>query len=327
MLILAGDIGGTNTRIALFDAVSPTQFDTVREEVFSSENFDGLEKILQQFLSHSTTERIGRACLGIAGPVIDQVCDATNLPWRISAEEIRNRFEFDAVWLLNDLEANAWGIEALPDEDIYQIAAGSGDAKGNRSIISAGTGLGEAGIYWDGNTYRPFPSEGGHSDFSPTTPMEFALYAWLSVQYDHVSWERVVSGPGLENLFRFLLQYREQPTPEWVSRLKSSDDLAPAISETAMEGTDPVAVEALDLFLKLYGREAGNHALKLMATGGVYLGGGLAPKVLSRLDRGDFLAAFLDKGRMRPLMESMPVRVILNDKAALLGAARFARLQ
>ncbi|MCU7843434.1 MAG: glucokinase [Candidatus Thiodiazotropha sp. (ex Monitilora ramsayi)] len=327
MQILAGDIGGTNTRIALYNGVSSTRFDTVREAVFSSDNYDGLEKILQQFLEHSPTESIGRACFGIAGPVINQVCDATNLPWRVSAEEIRTRFDFDAVWLLNDLEANAWGIEALPDEDIYQISPGGDDPKGNRSIISAGTGLGEAGLYWDGNGYRPFPSEGGHSDFSPTNLLEFELYEWLSDQYGHVSWERLVSGPGLENLYQFLLQYHRQQTPEWLNRLQSSEELAPAISEAAMEGSDPLAVEALDLFLTLYGREAGNHALKLMATGGVYLGGGIAPKVLSRLSSGSFLTAFLDKGRMRTLMESMPIRVILNDKAALLGAARYARLQ
>jgi glucokinase len=270
---------------------------------------------------------VKRVCFGIAGPVIDQVCEATNLPWRVSAADIKDKFAFDAVWLLNDLEANAWGIEALPEKDFFQLSPGHGSTGGNRSIISAGTGLGEAGLYWDGNGYRPFPSEGGHSDFSPRTDLEFKLFEWLAGQYGHVSWERLVSGPGLENIYRFLLQHHGQPEPDWLQLESSNEDLAPIISDTALNESDPIAIDALDLFITLYGREAGNHALKLMATGGVYLGGGIAPKILTRLKRGGFLDAFHDKGRMRPLMESMPIQIILNDKAALLGAARYALLR
>jgi glucokinase len=323
MHILAGDIGGTNTRITLYNAQSPTCFEPVQEENYASPAFDGLEAILQRFLNSSSSSTVQRACFGIAGPVIDQVCEATNLPWRISATEIQVKFGFDTVWLLNDLEANAWGIEALPEKDLFQLSSGSSSG-GNRSIISAGTGLGEAGLYWDGNDYRPFPSEGGHSDFSPTTDLEFKLFAWLAAQFGHVSWERLVSGPGLENIYRFLLQHHGQSEPDWLQQESSDDDFAPLISEAALNESDPIAIESLDLFISLYGREAGNHALKLMATGGVFLGGGIAPKILTRLNRGGFLDAFQDKGRMRPLMESMPIHIILNDNAALLGAARSA---
>ncbi|MCU7795802.1 MAG: glucokinase [Candidatus Thiodiazotropha sp. (ex Myrtea spinifera)] len=327
MQILAGDIGGTNTRLTLYNAASPTKLEPLREETYPSAAFDNLDAILQRFLETSPTESVERACFGIAGPVIDQVCSATNLPWRVAASEIEQTFDFDAVWLLNDLEANAWGIEALPEEDLLTLSPGHGEAKGNRSIISAGTGLGEAGLFWDGRGYQPFPSEGGHSDFSPCNLLQFELYQWLADQYGHVSWERLVSGPGLENLHRFITGYRQHKTPDWLLQQMSELGRAPAISNAALQALDPICVEALDLFISLYGREAGIHALKIMATGGVYLGGGIAPKILPRLKNGGFLTAFHNKGRMRPLMETMPVHIILNDKAALLGAARFAALQ
>lgn len=327
MQILAGDIGGTNTRLTIYTLSSQDRLTPVREAVFPSADHDSLQAILRRFLETPSTEDIARACFGIAGPVIGQVCEATNLPWRVSAGEIRDGFGFEQVWLLNDLEANAWGIEALPQEDLYLLNPGSAQAMGNRAIISAGTGLGEAGIYWDGSAYRPFSSEGGHSDFSPVNPLEFELHQWLAGQHGHVSWERLVSGPGLENLYSFLLHHHAQKTPAWLGELMSQQGVAPTISQAALEGRDPLCVETLDLFITLYGREAGNHALKLMAGGGVYLGGGIAPRILPRLKQGGFLQAFFDKGRMRPLMEAMPVRVILNDKAALLGAARFASLQ
>jgi glucokinase len=326
MQIVAGDIGGTNTRIALYRADSPVNLVKIRERVYPSEEHDGLESILRHFLEHSAEERIPRACFGIAGPVIDQVCEATNLPWRVSAAEIKESFDFDAVYLLNDLEANAWGIEVLPEKDLFELSPGRGKINGNRCIISAGTGLGEAGLYWDGREYQPFPSEGGHTDFSPRTDLEFKLFEWLAAQFGHVSWERLVSGPGLENIYRFLLQHQGEPEPDWLEHRSDDDDFAPAISDAALTGSDPVASEALDLFITLYAREAGNQALKLMATGGVFLGGGIAPKLLPRIKQGDFLAAFHDKGRMQPLMESMPVHIILNEMTALMGAARYAAI-
>lgn len=328
MQILAGDIGGTNTRLTVYESGDGNRLTPVREAVFPSAEHESLEAILQRFLAPpSSAGRIGRACFGIAGPVIGQVCEATNLPWRVSAESIREAFGFDRAWLLNDLEANAWGIEALPPEDLHLLNPGKPKAAGNRAIISAGTGLGEAGIYWDGERYRPFSSEGGHTDFSPANPLEFALSQWLAERYGHVSWERLVSGPGLACLYDFLLRHHGRTSPDWLEALFTQAGRAPAISQSALEGRDPLCVEALDLFINLYGREAGNQALKLMAGGGVYLGGGIAPRILARMRQGGFLQGFFDKGRMRPLLEAMPVSVILNDKCALLGSARFASLQ
>lgn len=326
MQILAGDIGGTNTRLALYQSDSKSGLALRGEQTYPSGSADNLSTILARFLQQHSAHRADKVCIGIAGPVIDQTCETTNLPWRVSAREIRQEFGFAQVWLLNDLEANAWGIDALQENDFHLLNPGREEIQGNRSIISAGTGLGEAGIVWNGTIYQPFASEGGHADFSPATALEFELQQWLAKRHGHVSWERLVSGPGLANLYTFLLEYRGQRTPEWLGGLMSQQGTTPAISHAALEGRDPLCSEALDLFLTLYGREAGNHALKLMATGGVYLGGGIAPRILSRLKSGGFLAAFFDKGRMRPLVEAMPVRVILNDKAALLGSARFASL-
>jgi glucokinase len=327
MQILAGDIGGTNTRLALFDTTSSTRLQAHIDTSYPSQAHPTIESILKQFLEQHRITHIDRACFGLAGPVINQVCETTNLPWRVDAKAIKQLFNFKQTWLLNDLEANAWGIETLEADNLICLNQGKQPATGNRSIISAGTGLGEAGLYWDGRGYKPFPSEGGHTDFSPTTPLEFALFQQLEQQYGHVSWERLVSGPGLENLYAFLCNHRETRTPEWLAQLMNKIGIAPALSRAALDQSDPLSEETLNLFLQLYGREAGNHALKIMATGGVYLGGGIAPQVLPLLKQGKFMHAFLAKGRMRSIMESMPVKVILNDKTALLGAAHYAALQ
>jgi glucokinase len=327
MQILAADVGGTNARLAHYQVASISDLVLLDERVFSSTAATNLSAIVSRFLDLLPHQQIERACISIAGPIIDQTCNTTNLPWRVSAAELRDDFGFARVWLLNDLEANAWGIDALQAKDFFTLNAGREQRLGNRSIISPGTGLGEAGAVWNGQAYQPFASEGGHTDFSPVTALEFELQQWLAQRYGHVSWERLVSGTGLENLYHFLLEYRNQSMPEEIKQLGSRRGLAPAVSHAALEGSDPLCIEALDLFLHLYGREAGNHALKVMASGGVYLGGGITPRILSRLQDGPFLQAFFDKGRMRPLMEAMPVRVILNDKTALLGAARYTALQ
>lgn len=327
MQILAGDIGGTNTRLALFDSSGPAWPKATIEANYPSPAHPTIESILEQFLEQHRLSNIERACFGLAGPVINQVCETTNLPWRVAATTITHRFGFAQTWLLNDLEANAWGIETLAKTDLFTLNPGSSAASGNRSIIAAGTGLGEAGLYWDGANYKPFPSEGGHTDFSPNSTLEYALHQYLAKQHGHVSWERIVSGPGLENLYAFLRQYRNVSTPDWLTQQMNSIGIAPAVSRAALDQSDPLCQEALHLFVSLYAREAGNHALKVMATGGVYLGGGIAPQILPLLKAGRFLETFIAKGRMQRLMESMPVRVILNDKTALMGAAYYATKQ
>ena len=326
MDLLAGDIGGTNTRLAIYRTEGDCVFTPLAEKTFSSKDYNSLEDILELFTADLKL-RIQRACFGVAGPVIRQASDTTNLPWKLSAKALNHRFGFEQTWLLNDLEANAWGIGALTEHDLHTLHPGVPQAVGNASIISAGTGLGEAGLFWDGQTHRPFSSEGGHSDFSPTNKLEYALYESLAAQYGHVSWERLISGPGLVTIHSFLCRYRSALVPDWLLREMQRIGPAKAISNMALQQRDPICEEALTLFVHLYGREAGNHALKIMANGGVYLGGGIAPQILQRLQAGDFLEAFFAKGRMRHLTEAMPVKVILNDKAALLGAARFARLQ
>jgi glucokinase len=302
-MILAGDIGGTNTRLALFDVDGGAPQDL---STYESAAHGGLDEIVAAFL-HSHPAEPASACFGIAGPVSNGRCAATNLAWEVDAAQLADRLRLPAVRLINDLEANGYGIAALADDDFEVLNAGDPGAVGNAAVISAGTGLGEAGMYWDGVRHRPFACEGGHVDFAPRTPIEVGLHEYLMTTFNHASYERVCSGMGLANIYRYLGGPETEPA---------------AISEAALSGSDERAVTALDVMVSIYGAEAGNLALKLMAVGGIYVGGGIAPKILPKLRDGAFMEAFVDKGRFRPLLERVPVRVILNDKTALLGAAR-----
>jgi glucokinase len=237
---------------------------------------------------------------------------------------LADELNLEKAMLINDLEANAWGIAALDSKDVVALNKVKSTAVGNQAIISAGTGLGEAGMYWDGAKHHIFASEGGHSDFAPRNELELELFRYLSGRYGHVSYERIVSGPGLVNVFHFLRDTGRGTEPQWLTHEMSRTDPAAAISRAALNGSCPLCEQALDLFVSVYAAEAGNLALKLMATGGVYLGGGIAPKMLPKLSGPLFMRAFLGKGRMQPLLESVPVMVITNDKAALMGAARCA---
>jgi glucokinase len=322
--VLAGDIGGTNTRLALFEG-DGDGFESIAEADFPSRKFDGLEEIVRRFLGSGPPD-CADACFGIAGPVRDRRSETTNLPWVVEAGRLEENLRIKKVSLVNDLEANAHGLSILDKADFAVLLEGRPDARGNRAIISAGTGLGEAGLYWDGNRHRPFATEGGHTEFAPTGEIEMALLQHLSQRYCRVSWERVLSGPGLVNIYRFLLENQGTEEPAWLKEQMERTDPAAAVSNAALQGKSTVCKDALDLFIALYGAEAGNLALKLMATGGVFLGGGIAPRICDRLRGPTFLDRFLGKGRMRPLVESMPVQVILNDRTALLGAARYAVL-
>jgi glucokinase len=321
-VVLAGDIGGTKTRLAVFE-VAGTALKTVAEVVYPSRDYSAFTEIVQEFLSSHAYACDG-ACFGVAGPVRQGVCETTNLPWRLVAADLSRSLGIAGVALLNDLEASAWGLRTLGAEDLLELAAGEGTCAGNAATIAAGTGLGEAGMYWDGTRHRPFATEGGHADFSPGNDLETALLRYLSKRYTHVSWERVVSGPGLVNIHAFLREYRRDETPSWLVESIQGGDPAAAISEAALDERDEICVEALDLFVHLYGVEAGNLALKMMAAGGVYVGGGIAPKIIDKLQEDGFMQGFVAKGRMQPLLEAMPVRVILNHRTALYGSAVFA---
>ena len=325
-LFLAGDIGGTKTRLALVK-VNGNHVEILRELSYVSQRHDAFETLLDDFLSSG--DIVEDVAFGIAGPVQDGVVQTTNLPWRIDAAALCQRFGFLHCHLLNDLEATAYGLPALGDADFLMLQTGSPDALGNVAVIAAGTGLGEAGLYWDGQSHRPFATEGGHATFSPRNALELALLNYLQQRHHqqsggHVSWERVVSGMGLLDLYAFLLDYRQAATPAWLADEMRGADTAAAISAAALAGSDAVCVETMQLFVSLYGAEAGNLALKVMSRGGLYIGGGIAPKILPLLQAGAFLDAFLDKGRRRPLLTAMPVKVILNDRAALYGPALFA---
>ncbi len=323
-MILAGDVGGTNTRLAVFDDRGG-RLTPKAEATFPSREHTSFESVLRKFIvAHPFP--IASACIGIAGPVQHGRSDATNLPWVVDAGQVARELDLKTVGLINDLEANAYGIAALEPKDCITLNAGAPDAEGNQAIISAGTGLGEAGLYWDGNKHRPFATEGGHATFAPRNELEVALLRYFLARYEHVSVERVLSGPGLVNIYTFLRDTGRGEEPAWLAAQMREQDPGAVISQAAISGKSKLCVQALDLCVSLYGAEAGNLALKVMATGGVFIGGGIAPKIISKLKDPMFLNAFTAKGRMKPLLEAMPVQVILNDKTALLGAARCAAM-
>jgi len=320
-MILAGDIGGTKTNIAFFTGEKPMR--PVVEQTFPSHEHAGLEEILRQFVSQHQLS-VQQAAFGVAGPVHNGRCVATNLPWVVDAVTLARELGLSRVWVINDLEATAYGVGALDPADFVTLNAGAADAAGNAAIIAAGTGLGEAGMCWDGRTHHPFATEGGHTNFGPSDALQRELLQWLSTQHEHVSWERLVSGMGLVNIYHFLRETHRAEEPAWLAEQMRAGDPGAIIAHAAQSGRSPLCVQTLDLFMALYGSEAGNLALKIMATGGLYVGGGIAPKNLDKLKDGTFMKHFAAKGRMQPLLEAMPVKVVLNENTALIGAARCA---
>jgi glucokinase len=319
MRVLAGDTGGTSTRLGIFE-MDGAGYRVVAQGSYPSQQYPGLGEIVAEFVG-SHGQSCEGACFGVAGPVTGRRARTTNLPWVIDADELALTSGISTVMLLNDLEATAWGVSVLDESQIVTLNPGKAETSGNGAVIAAGTGLGEGGIHCDGTTARPFACEGGHASFSPTDELADRLLLYLRDLHGHVSWERVLSGPGLANLYRFMLADGGLDQPEWFLEAERSGDPVPAISEAALSERCEISVGTLELFARLYGVEAGNLALKLMATGGVWVGGGIAPKILRFLEDGAFMKGFLGKGRMRPLLESMPVKVILDDRTALLGAA------
>jgi len=323
-MLLVGDIGGTKTHLALFeDEKSRTPY---LEKKFPSQEYPGLTEIVKEFLAIRALKGVDirLACFGVAGPVLDRRCKATNLPWVIDGPLLEKEVTIGRVGVINDLEANAYGLSVLKEEEFFVLNTGK-EKQGNQGLIAAGTGLGQACLYWDGKAHSPFACEGGHADFAPRDEMEMELLRYLRKQFGHVSYERVLSGPGLYQLYRFLIDMQlEKEHPE-MRRKFSLEDPPMAITKAALDGTCNVSIRAVRWFLSIYGAESGNLALKFFSLGGVFLGGGMAPRLKSLFDRGDFMRGFLDKGRFQPLLEEMPIKIVLNDNAALLGALRYAR--
>ena len=320
-MILAGDIGGTKVNLGLFDLANG-RLKLARENSYPSRRYAHLQDMVKEFLADTTAPE--RACFGIAGPVRNGQVHVTNLPWEVKSAELAAELRIGSVSLINDLEANGYGLAELPAQDLCVLNPGEPNATGNGAIISAGTGLGEAGLYWDGAKLHPFACEGGHADFAPLTPLDAELFDYLEERFGRVSFERVLSGAGLFNIYQFLRDTKRGEEPASFADALTKNDPAAVISASAVKGESSRCVQALAMFVSYYGTEAGNLALKMMATGGVYLGGGIAPKILPRLQQGDFLRAFFNKAPLQALMQSMPVRVILNPGTALLGAAHYA---
>lgn len=321
---LAGDIGGTKTLLRLFEAGEGGSR-TLLERHFDSRSHAGLNRIVAEFLRDFPSVSLRGACFGVAGPVSGDQARVTNLPWLIEAGAIGSEFDIPLVRLINDFQAVAYGIDALERSDLAVLQAGEPAEHGVRAVIGAGTGLGEGFMVWQGDHYEAMPSEGSHADFAPVDALQMRLLDYLAACHGHVSYERLVSGPGLVSIYQFLRDGEKgaEESPELRLAMLEGDPAA-AISRFALERRDSLASAALDLFVNVYGAEAGNLALKVLARGGVYVAGGIAPKILEKLKDGVFMRAFAAKGRFAALLSTIPVCVVLNPKVGLLGAAQVA---
>jgi glucokinase len=308
--------------LAFFDVLNG-RYNLIAASVFPSREYKGLDQIVAHFV-HSSDLRPTSACFGIAGPVYKGRVETSNLPWVIESQQLADELKIRKATLINDLEATAWGVSTLGANDLVSLNRVEILLPGNQAVIAAGTGLGQAGMYWDGSQYHAFACEGGHCDFAPRNDLEVELFCYLRSRFGHVSYERILSGPGLVNVYGFLRDTGRGSEPVWMAKEMADGDPAAAISKAGLDGSSRLCEQALDLFVSIYGAEAGNLALKHKSTGGLFLAGGIAPKLLPKLSAPGFLEAFIDKGRMQYLMESIPVKVITNDALALLGAARCA---
>jgi glucokinase len=324
-MILAGDIGGTKTVIAHYDE-SNGSLRQLRVATFKSKHYPSLEVILSEFLKDSPGLSLRAGCFGVAGAVLEGKSRITNLPWQLDEQTLAQATGVPRVKLLNDLEAAAYGMLHLSPDELCVLNPGSRPGRrGHAAVIAAGTGLGEALLYWDGQRYHPMASEGGHADFAPRTDQEIELLRYLRSRSDgHVSYERVLSGPGFYNVYGFLRDSGYAPEPPWLAEKLVGKDPNPIITQVGLAGEDPLCVATLELFSTLYGAEAGNLALKCVATGGVFVGGGIALKMLKVLQNGSFLRGFTDKGRFSGLLKTIEVSVALNPAAPLIGAAHYA---
>jgi glucokinase len=327
-MILAGDVGGTKVHLALYNFAGG-RLAAVRDCKFPAHEYATLDAVVTAFLGQGgeKKEQIVAACFGCPGPVRDGRMKLTNLPWTLDERELEKSVGIEHIFLINDLAANAYGIPELAADKVLPLHEGDAGAVGHRGLVSAGTGLGEALLIWDAKTQRhtPLPSEGGHCDFAPRNDREIALLQYLRrTLKGRVSFERVVSGIAIKGVYEFLRDDQKMDEPAWLRERMEKEDPNAVIGQCGEDGSSEICTETLRIFVSAFGAEAGNVALKVLAMGGMYLGGGIAPKILKTMQGGEFMQAFLDKGRLSPLLEAIPVRVILDETCALLGAAAVA---
>ena len=325
-MILAGDIGGTKTVLALISKQSDGSLNCVTEQTFPSGEFQDFEEILNLFLANQPP--LSAACFGVAGPVINQQCQTTNLPWILDGEQLKSRLGTPRVKLLNDLEAMAIGMLHLQEQDFVELNPNAQSQSGNIAVIAAGTGLGEAILYWDGERHHPIATEGGHGDLAPQNSQQDQLLSFLRDRFpEHVSYERILSGPGFSQLYDFLVDSRfDEPCP-MVPALNDANsygiDRSAVISRLGIDQENALCAEAVRLFVEIYGAEAGNLALKALATGGVFIGGGIGPKIRPLLESGVFMQALTGKGRFQAMLDKVSVKLALNPRTPLLGAMHY----
>ena len=320
-MVLAGDVGGTKAHLALYDFING-KLEYSRDARYPAKEYSGLEEIVREFLG---AVKVTAACFGVPGPVRDGRLRLTNLPWTLDSRELSVSLGINHVFLINDLEANGYGVAELASDQIYVLSEGDASQIGNRALLAAGTGLGEGLLIWNGHSHIPYPCEGGHTDYAPRNEDEIDLLRFLKQKYNgRISFERVLSGMGLTNIYEFLREVRGMAEPVWLAERMAAEDPNAVITELALAAKSEICEKTLDMFVSAYGAEAGNLALKLLSVGGVYIGGGIAPRILEKLKDGTFMKAFTDKGRLSQLLINMPVRIILESRAALLGAAAYA---
>lgn len=313
MLVLVGDIGGTKSHFALY-----RDRECLEEQIYSSKNYNNFSNLFSDFYQRFS-EQVDCVCLGVAGPVLEGRCQVTHLPWYLDEKEIAAEFKIPRVFLMNDLEAYGHGISKLGAEDL--VVLHENEAKGNQVVIAAGTGLGELGLYWDGKAHHVVPTGGGHADFAPRDEREIELLMYLKSKYEHVSYEKVLSGPGLSHLFLFYIEYKKEEKPDWLDQVVLSE-LPAMISKKGLANECRLSRKVMEWFVSLYGAEAGNLALKYLSVGGVYVAGAIAQKNIELIKEG-FLEAFRKKGHFESLLTQMSVKVIMNERTPLLGALAF----
>ncbi|HEV2696365.1 MAG TPA: glucokinase [Terriglobales bacterium] len=325
-MILAGDIGATRVLLAAYQNEG-NKLQCVVQRLYKTQDHSGIGEVLKDFVNREGVP-VHAACFGVAGPVRAGKSKISNLQWTIDSRDLASRLKLASVGLLNDLEAYAYGVDALASTDFITLSEGAEDAEGNRVVISARTGLGLAGLYWDGFRHHPFACEGGHSDFAPRNDLEMELAQYLRKKFGHVSCERLLSGPGIKNIYDFLRDAKKAEEPDWLrQQISQAPDPPALISQLALEGKAAICEQALSMFVSIYGSETGNCALNFMATGGVFIGGSIAAKIVPKMQDPIFMKSFLGKGRMQSLLADMPVKVIANDNAGLMGAARYTLVQ